>query len=167
VSDEKQARAGCAPGDFRDVIGHFATGVTIVTAREADVDFGVTVSAISSLSLEPPMLLVCLNRSSRTQGVISRTGAFAVNILESGQADLARLFATSRDDKFSEVELARGDLGHPLLAGALAHVECEVDEEATGGTHAVFLAKVRRAVRYDGEPLLYYRGQLGWAGAEA
>ena len=96
MSDERDPRTGAAPEDFRDVIGHFATGVTIVTTREADVDFGVTVSAISSLSLEPPMLLVCLNRASRTQGVISRTGSFAVNILESGQADLARLFATGR-----------------------------------------------------------------------
>jgi flavin reductase (DIM6/NTAB) family NADH-FMN oxidoreductase RutF len=165
VPEETDTRAGCAPEDFRDVIGHFATGVTIVTAREGDVDFGVTVSAISSLSLEPPMLLVCLNRASRTQAVISRTSAFAVNILESSQAELARLFATNRDDKFAGLELERGDLGHPLLVGALAHVECQVAEEATGGTHTVFLGLVRRAVRYDGEPLLYYRGQLGWAGA--
>ncbi|HZR92935.1 MAG TPA: flavin reductase family protein [Gaiellaceae bacterium] len=147
---------------FRDVIGHFATGVAIVTAREGGVDYGVTVSAVSSLSLEPPMLLVCLNRSSRTQAAVSRCGSFAVNILGVAQGELARRFATSRDDKFDGVDLVYGALGHPLLRDALAHVECRVGEVATGGTHTVFLSEVLRAERFDGEPLLYFRGRFGW-----
>lgn len=152
------------PDVFRDVIGHFATGVTVISARDGDTDFGVTVSAISSLSLQPPMLLACLNRTSRTQGAIRRTGGFAVNILGVHQQKLARLFATNRDDKFEGLAVHYGTLGHPLLDDALAHVECEVIEEATGGTHTVFLAEVRHAERFDGEPLLYFRGQFGWAG---
>ena len=155
---------GFDPDVFRDVIGHFATGVTIITTRDAGVDYGVTVSAVSSLSLEPPMLLVCLNRTSRTQAAVSRTLGFAVNILGVHSRELAQLFATSRDDKFDGLKMAYGELGHPLLEDAIAHVECEVTEEATGGTHTVFLAEVRRAERFEGEPLLYFRGQLGWAG---
>jgi 4-nitrophenol 2-monooxygenase / 4-nitrocatechol 4-monooxygenase, reductase component len=150
---------------FRDVIGHFATGVTVITARDGDTDFGVTVSAVCSVSLEPPMLLVCLNRESRTQGAVSRRRGFAVNILGRNRGDeLARRFATDRDDKFDGVHIAYGALGHPLLSEALAHVECRVVEEATGGTHSVFIAEVQRAERFEGEPLLYFRGELGWLG---
>jgi len=147
---------------FRDVIGHFATGVTIITTREGETDFGATSSAVTSLSLEPPMLLVCLNRTSRTGQAVGRTRAFAVNILGTNQIELAQLFATARDDKFAGLEIRSGDFGHPLLADAIAHVECEVVEEATGGTHTIFIAEVRRAERFEGDPLLYYRGQLGW-----
>jgi flavin reductase (DIM6/NTAB) family NADH-FMN oxidoreductase RutF len=154
----------CDEQVFRDVIGHFTTGVTIVTARHDGVDYGVTVSAVSSLSLEPPMLLVCLNRVSRTQGAVDRQGAFAVNILGAGQADLARRFATNSDDKFDGLRTGYGDLGHPLLEDALAHVECRVVERAVGGTHTVFLAEVVRAERFEGEPLVYYRGQFGGFG---
>jgi flavin reductase (DIM6/NTAB) family NADH-FMN oxidoreductase RutF len=149
---------------FRDVIGHFATGVTVITARDGDTDFGVTVSAVCSVSLEPPMLLVCLNRTSRTQGAVSRSRGFAVNILGRSSDELARRFATNRDDKFEGIDIAYGALGHPLISEALAQVECRVVDEATGGTHSVFIAEVLRAERFEGEPLLYFRGELGYQG---
>jgi 4-nitrophenol 2-monooxygenase / 4-nitrocatechol 4-monooxygenase, reductase component len=164
VIEEDAPTRGFDPAVFRDVIGHFATGVTIITTREGEVDFGVTVSAVSSLSLEPPMLLVCLNRTSRTQQAVSRSRRFAVNILGVHQRELARLFATPRDDKFAGLDVRHGPLGDPLLPEAIAHVECEVVEEAKGGTHTIFIAEVRHAERFEGEPLLYYRGQLGWEG---
>jgi 4-nitrophenol 2-monooxygenase / 4-nitrocatechol 4-monooxygenase, reductase component len=151
----------CDQDVFRDVIGHFASGVTIVTARHGDVDRGVTANAVSSLSLEPPMLLVCINRASRTHGAVSRCRSFAVNILRDGQEELARLFATRRDDKFADLELERGELGHPLIDGTLAQLECRVAEEAIGGTHSIFLAAVVSARRQEGEPLVYYRGGFG------
>ena len=146
---------------FRDVIGHFATGVSVITTRDAGMDFGVTVSAVCSVSLEPPMLLVCLNRASRTQAAVGNAGSFAMNVLGRGQSELARRFATSRDDKFDGVDVSYGKLGNPLLVDALAHVECGVVEQATGGTHTIFIAEVRRAERFAGEPLLYFRGQFG------
>jgi flavin reductase (DIM6/NTAB) family NADH-FMN oxidoreductase RutF len=93
---------------------------------------------------------------------VSKTGRFAVNILGLDQIELAKLFATPRDDKFAGLDLSYGPLGDPLIPGAIAHVECETVEVATGGTHTVFLAEVRSAERFEGEPLLYYRGQLGW-----
>jgi flavin reductase (DIM6/NTAB) family NADH-FMN oxidoreductase RutF len=87
-----------------------------------------------------------------------------VNILGVDQIELAKLFATPRDDKFAGLELRHGPLGDPLIPGAIAHVECEVVEVAAGCTHTVFLAEVRHAERFEGTPLLYYRGQLGWGG---
>jgi flavin reductase (DIM6/NTAB) family NADH-FMN oxidoreductase RutF len=151
----------CDQEIFRDVIGHFASGVTIVTACHGGHDHGVTANAVSSLSLEPPMLLVCINRASRSHGAVSRCGSFAVNILREGQEELAQLFATRRDDKFAGLELERGELGHPLIEGTLAQLECSVAEGAAGGTHSIFLAHVRQATRDEGLPLLYYRGGFG------
>jgi flavin reductase (DIM6/NTAB) family NADH-FMN oxidoreductase RutF len=146
---------------FRDVIGHFATGVSVITARVEETDYGVTVSAVCSVSLEPPMLLVCLNRSSRTQGAVSRAGSFVMNVLGREQSEIARRFASARDDKFEGIGVFHGTLGHPFLVEALAHVECGVVEQATGGTHTIFIAEVVHAERFEGEPLLYFRGQFG------
>ncbi len=151
----------CGREVFRDVIGHFASGVTIITTRDGDTDHGVTANAVTSLSLEPPMMLVCLNRKSRTQLAVSRSKAFSVNILNESQGDLAVRFATSSSDKFEGVGLRYGDLGSPLLDGAIAQLECWVIEEVSAGTHEIFLAGVHRAERFDGEPLAYFRGRFG------
>lgn len=161
VTSDGPVFAHCEKEVFRDVIGHFASGVTIITARDGDEDYGVTVNAISSLSLEPPMLLVCLNRKSRTQSAIDRIRSFSVNILNESQGELAVRFASRDSNKFDGVEFERGELGNPLLEGALAHLECRVIDEASGGTHAVFLAGVQRAERFEGAPLAYFRGRFG------
>jgi 4-nitrophenol 2-monooxygenase / 4-nitrocatechol 4-monooxygenase, reductase component len=146
---------------FRDVIGRFASGVTVVTTRASDRDFGTTASAVSSLSMEPPMLLVCLNRTSETREAVDQAGAFAVNILSERQADLAYAFAKKSPDKFRGMEIIRGDEGVPLIPGALAHIACRVAETATGGTHTVFMGEVVHAAAADGAPLTYYRGRFG------
>jgi flavin reductase (DIM6/NTAB) family NADH-FMN oxidoreductase RutF/DNA-binding GntR family transcriptional regulator len=146
---------------FRDVIGRFASGVTVITARTDDKDFGTTASAVSSLSLEPPMLLVCLNKTSETRAAVVTAGWFAVNILRDNQADLAYAFAKKAPDKFQDVEVERGQSGAPLIAGALAQIECRIAETATGGTHTVFLGEVQSAVGDEGAPLTYYRGRFG------
>lgn len=146
---------------FRDVIGHFASGVTIITTRAAGKDYGVTANAVSSLSLEPPMMLVCLNRASRTQGALASSKSFAVNILSEDQGDLAVRFASGDSDKFSGIAVRYGELGNPLLDGSLAQLECGVTDELAGGTHAVYLAVVRFAERFAGSPLAYFRGSFG------
>lgn len=146
---------------FRDVIGHFATGVTVITAVDAEEQYGTTASAISSLSLEPPMLLICMDRQSTTGAAVGRVRRFAVNILNEHQDDLARRFATKAERKFDGVRLLAGRYGEPLLADALAHVECHVVEEVSGGSHTVFLAEVHRASASAGTPLAYYRGEFG------
>ena len=147
---------------FRHVIGHFASGVTVLTARHDDGDFGATASAVSSLSLEPPMLLVCLNLKSNTQEAIYRSGRFGVNILDENQGVVAERFASSRKaGQFGGLSLERGNGEIPLLADSLASCECTVVESVTAGTHRVFLADVTRAIAREGSPLTYFRGEFG------
>ena len=148
------------PQVFRDVIGRFTSGVTVITTAVDGARFGTTASAFSSLSMEPPMVLVCLNRTSETQAAVLRAGTFVVNILSEGQQDLAYRFA-GKGDKFGDLEHATGRRGVPVLHGTLAHLECEVGETVTGGTHTVFLAHVTVAAGHDGTPLTYYRGRFG------
>jgi len=146
---------------FRSVMGHFASGVTIITTRHKGIDYGLTASAVSSLSLDPPMLLICLNKASNTQKAIAQSQVFAVNILREDQSAMAQQFARSHPDKFGEVGVSYGDLGAPLLGGTLATIECRVTEEVTGGTHSVFLAEVHCAQAAEGMPLTYFRGRMG------
>jgi flavin reductase (DIM6/NTAB) family NADH-FMN oxidoreductase RutF/DNA-binding GntR family transcriptional regulator len=147
--------------EFRDVIGRFASGVAVVTTRVAGRDYGTTASAVSSLSLEPPMLLICLNETSETQMAIRDAGRFAVNILSDRQSDIASRFATKSPSKFRPEDVVRWDSGLPLIAGALAQIECRVTNAVTGGTHTVFLAEVEQASASDAHPLTYYRGRYG------
>jgi flavin reductase (DIM6/NTAB) family NADH-FMN oxidoreductase RutF len=146
---------------FRDVIGRFASGVTVITTAVDGRDFGTTASAVSSLSLDPPMLLMCLNRTSETGAAVAEAGWFGVNILAHDQADIAGRFARKGADKFEGVEVVRGSCGMPLISGALAQLECRIAETATGGTHTVFMGEVHRASAADGEPLTYFRGRFG------
>jgi flavin reductase (DIM6/NTAB) family NADH-FMN oxidoreductase RutF/DNA-binding GntR family transcriptional regulator len=153
-------RRSLSSEEFRDIIGRFASGVTVITAQHEDRRHGTTASAVSSLSLDPPMLLVCLNRSSSTRQAIAAARHFAVNILAEGQADEAMRFAR-KGDKFAGVKVLEGTTGEPLLEDALANLECRVVEEVTGGTHSVFLAEVEHATGRQGTPLAYFRGKFG------
>lgn len=146
---------------FRNVIGHFASGVAVITCRLEGRDYGMTASAVSSVSMDPPTLLVCLNQATATQKAIVERQAFGVNILHDDQGDIARRFAVSGDDKFSGVATTEGPLGQPLLVDALATIECRVVSQTIGGTHRVFVAEVAHAEAHAGEPLAYYRGQFG------
>ena len=147
---------------FRQVIGNFMSGVVVITTELDGVLHGMTVSAVSSLSLDPPMLLVCLNSRSGTQEAVRRAERFAVNILAEHQGHLAERFASSGSaDKFVGVEIETGRTGAPLLCGALAAVECRVAEVVTGGTHRVFLGEVVHAQTTQGSPLAYFRGKFG------
>ena len=146
---------------FRDVVGHFTSGVTVITTRHGGEQFGVTASAVSSLSMDPPMLLVCLSRRLPTNEALRTSGVFAVNILSEDQGELATQFATRHPDKFRDVPLAEGRLGVPLLADALASLECSVREYVDVATHSVFFAEVRTASATPGSPLAYYRGSFG------
>lgn len=146
---------------FREVIGHFATGVAVITTIQDGESFGTTASAVTSLSLEPPMLLVCLNQDSATGRAIAEAGIYAVNVLTEAQSEMARHFAVKGPDKFAHLEVERGAWGEPLLTGALARIECRVVEEVVGGTHVVFIAKVEHAEIGDGTPLAYFRGAFG------
>jgi flavin reductase (DIM6/NTAB) family NADH-FMN oxidoreductase RutF len=121
----------------------------------------MTASAFSSVSLDPPMVLVCINRAASTAAAVAENGSFAVNILSEHQGLLASQFARPASDKFAGVAVKTGNLGCPLVVDALATLECRVTQAVTGGTHEIFLAEVIWADSRDGEPLTYFRGQLG------
>lgn len=147
---------------YRKVVGHFATGVAVITATHDGVDHGMTASALASLSVEPPTLLVCLSRESVTHSAIHSAGAFGVNILTESQEEIAKRFAgTDRVQKFDELRVRHGELGQPLLLDALARLECRVAEPVTGGTHTIFLGTVQSAEADEGAPLTYFRGRFG------
>ena len=147
--------------EFREVISNFASGVTVVTVLHEGRQYGTTASAVTSLSLDPPMLLICMNKQSETGRAVSAAGHFAVNILGSGQAGLAKRFAQKGDDKFTGVRVTPGKWGEPLFEDALATLECTISEETSGGTHYVFLAEVEGGAASGGTPLAYFRGQFG------
>jgi flavin reductase (DIM6/NTAB) family NADH-FMN oxidoreductase RutF len=151
----------CDQAIFREVVGHFTTGVAVITTRDGGARFGVTASAVSSLSMDPPMLLVCLNRRLPTRDAVLRAGSFAVNILGEDQHGLALQFATRSADKFAGVDVRQGTAGVPLLDEALAHLQCTVAEHVDAATHTVVLGRVHRATARSGGPLTYFRGTFG------
>ncbi len=150
-----------APADFRRVLGHFASGVTIVSTSDGDGrPTGLTASAFTSVSLEPPLVLVCIDHKSQSHGPLVEGGRFAVNILSVEQQALSRKFATTRLDKFDGVAYQMSALGLPLITDALAHLECVTVSTHVEGDHTVLVGRVEEAAAPSaGEPLLYFRGQ--------
>jgi len=146
--------------DFRRVLGHFATGVTIVTTCDGDGrPAGLTVSAFCSLSLDPPLVLVCVDHKSQSYPALRDAGRFAVNVLRREQEEASRRFASTRLDKFDGVPHTLSALGLPLLDDALAHIECATVTQHAEGDHTIFIGRVERALTFTGEPLLYHRGR--------
>ncbi|QFG20218.1 flavin reductase family protein [Actinomadura sp. WMMB 499] len=146
--------------DFRSLIGRFTTGVTIVTTVDGGVARGTTASALSSVSLEPPTLLICMNKESTTGRAITRSGHFAVNVLGEDQGAVARHFARSGSG-FGEYATVPGRWGSPLLVDALAGFECRVTDAVEAGTHIVMIGAVESAVGREGLPLAYFCGRFG------
>jgi 3-hydroxy-9,10-secoandrosta-1,3,5(10)-triene-9,17-dione monooxygenase reductase component len=148
------------PDEFRRVLGHFATGVTIVTTCDGDAaPAGLTVSAFASLSLDPPLVLVCVDHKAQSYTALRESGRFAVNVLAVGQEAASRRFASTRLDKFDGLPYHVSDFGVPLLDEALAHIECVKVSTHVEGDHTIFVGRVERAKASPGEPLLYYRGR--------
>jgi flavin reductase (DIM6/NTAB) family NADH-FMN oxidoreductase RutF len=151
-----------APDEFRRVLGHFATGVTVVTTVDANRrPTGLTVSAFASLSLDPPLVLVCVDHKSQSYPALMEHGRFAVNVLGLGHEPISRRFATTTADKFDGVAYAVSPLGLPLIEGALAHIECTTVSTHVEGDHTILVGRVERTGLGDGEPLLYFRGKYG------
>lgn len=148
------------PDDFRRLLGHFASGVTIVTTSDADGrPAGLTVSAFASLSLEPPLVLVCVDHKAQSYPALKDNRGFAVNVLSTDHEVISRRFASTRLDKFDGVPYHMSALGLPLLGGALAHIECVTVNRHVEGDHTIFVGRVEAGATADGEPLLYHRGK--------
>ncbi len=148
------------PDDFRRVLGHFATGVTILTTADPEGrPTGLTASAFCSVSLDPPLVLICVDHKSQSFPALSESRGFAVNVLSAAQEDLSRRFASTRLDKFDGVAYTPGLHGAPVLQDALAQIECETVSRHVQGDHTIFVGRVERARVGSGEPLLYFRGR--------
>jgi flavin reductase (DIM6/NTAB) family NADH-FMN oxidoreductase RutF len=154
------------PQRYRDVVGHFATGVAIVTASGPHGPAGMTTNAVTSLSLDPLLLLVCFDNDSRTLPVVREAQRFAVNVLRAGQEDLARVFASKRvaDDKFRAVTHTV-DHGVPVIDGALAWLACDLVELHPGGDHTIGVGAVTQLdVPGEAPPLVWFRGSYTTVG---
>ena len=145
--------------NFRSVLSRFATGITIVTARDgAGVDHGMTISAFCSVSLSPPLILICVDHTASMHELLLTHPSFGINILATSQEAYSRRFSTKDSDRFDGISYTRGECGVALLGDALGHLECHMVQHHTAGDHTVFIAEVDRAEALDGRPLLYYRG---------
>ncbi len=144
--------------ELKNVYARWATGVTIVTARVGDRIHGMTVSAFTEVSLEPPLVLVCIDKASNTQPVIAEGGVFAVNILARDQEALAKRFASDEDEdrRFLDLQCETGATGAPLLAGSVASLDCRLETAHEAGDHIIYVGRVVGLHLSDGDPLLFY-----------
>ena len=148
-----------SPLRLRSILGHFATGLTVITSHTADGPAGFTCQSFSSLSLEPALVTFSPSRTSSTWPRLRQAGQFTVNILPTEHRHLAGQFARSGTDKFDGVAHTPSPLGHPILDDALAWIDCELYQEHDGGDHTIVVAAVRAlGARSDGDPLLFFRG---------
>jgi 3-hydroxy-9,10-secoandrosta-1,3,5(10)-triene-9,17-dione monooxygenase reductase component len=150
--------------EFRAALGRFPTGVTVVATCEGKSPIGLTVNAFASISLDPPLVMVSIDRRSHLHDAIPRAGYFAASILTVEQQELSRRFAgqtAHRSDRFYSVSWRTESTGAPVLNGALAWVDCRVEAMYPGGDHSIVLGRVEALGFAAGEPLLYYRGRYG------
>ncbi|TXH05965.1 MAG: flavin reductase [Nevskiaceae bacterium] len=145
--------------EFRNALGSFATGVTIITARAADgAPVGITANSFSSVSLDPPMVLWSLAKSARSLAVFEQAAHWAVHVLGAGQEALSARFARSGTDKFAGLDAGIGIAGLPLLEGCAARFQCQLAHVYEGGDHLIFVGRVLQFERSEQPPLAFHRG---------
>jgi flavin reductase (DIM6/NTAB) family NADH-FMN oxidoreductase RutF len=149
------------PLTMRRTIGRFATGVAVVTTVDGDEPHGMTVNSLTSVSLEPPLLLVCLTTGARTTDAVVGAGRFAVNILGARQEEIAMRFARRGEDHFAGLPLTYGEQGVPIVPDALAHLECTVERHFEAGDHTVVFGHVPHVADRAGAPLAFLGGRFG------
>ena len=146
-------------GSFRLVLSQFATGVTVVLTRDAaGAPAGLTVNAFSSVSLHPPLVLVCVGHNSDAHDPLSQSGIFGISVLAASQQDVSRRFAWRGPEKFDGFVLEHGETGALLVPGAVAHLECAVTAAHKAGDHTIFVGEVKVLRASPGPPLLYHGG---------
>ena len=149
------------PLTLRRVMGHFPTGVAVVTTEMDEEPHGMTVNSLTSVSLDPPMVLVSLTTGARTTDAVSRAGRFAVSILSVRQEEIALRFARRSEDHFGGLALEYGAHSVPVVPSAVAHVECAVEQEIAAGDHVIFLGRVLATCDREGQPLGFHAGRFG------
>jgi len=149
------------PDLFRGTLSSWASGVTVVTSRRGEDVRGMTASAVCSVSLDPPLVLVCVDRSAIMHDFVQNSGIFALNILAREQEDVSRACATRKVEesrRLAGIPYHTEITGSPVLDGAIAFLDCRVENAHDGGDHTIFVGRVEAAGARDGEPLLYFRG---------
>jgi len=146
--------------ELRNIMGHFATGVTVITTRDVDgKPFGLTANAFSSLSLEPPMVLICVDKKVDCYACFEGSKVFAVNFLSEEQEHLSRRFATKGIEKFEGIPYKTGECNVPLLEGAMGYIECKLLSGYDGGDHTIYVGEILDAMASGERPLLFFKGK--------
>jgi flavin reductase (DIM6/NTAB) family NADH-FMN oxidoreductase RutF len=143
----------------RRIMGHFATGVTVVTANQDGQIVGMTANAVTSLSLNPPLLLVAVDKSAAMHASLCASRCFAINILTEGQEHLSRRFAMRGPKEVNDLRWITGESGAPILADALGYLDCRLANILPGGDHDIFIGEILGGDARGGAPLLYYGGK--------
>jgi flavin reductase (DIM6/NTAB) family NADH-FMN oxidoreductase RutF len=148
-----------SPDEFRSVLGRFPSGVTVVTTKSGDgTDHGMTVSAFASVSLEPPLVLICIEKNASAYEALTNASGFVVNILSRNQEQIARRFAIVDIDRFEGIGYTRSQNGFAILDEVLGVIECNVTAKHDAGDHTIIVGEVEATRAENGAPLLYYRG---------
>lgn len=143
----------------RRIMGLFATGVTVVSTQHEEETWGMTANAVTSLSLDPPLVLVAVQRESQTHAKLKQAGCFAVNILSAEQEEISNRFAFKGPKDFSDLDFTTDVTGSPILSATLGYVDCQLKEILPGGDHDLFIGEIVAGKANEGEPLLYYQGK--------
>lgn len=145
--------------EFRAALGRFASGVTVITTRDASGHkYGITVSAFCSVSLTPPLVLICIDKHTGSHHAFEENEFFAVNILRDSQQHLSDRFASHLPDKFDGIEFTENANGIPVLDNALVNLECRRVNAHHSGDHTIFIGEIERSTVTDGNPLIYFHG---------
>jgi 3-hydroxy-9,10-secoandrosta-1,3,5(10)-triene-9,17-dione monooxygenase reductase component len=150
------------PRTFRNVLGQFCTGITVITTVHDDAPVGFACQSFAALSLEPPLVLFCPTKISKSWQAIEATGRFCVNVLHERQKDVSAKFGSKDPDKFAEIDWSPSQLGSPIIKGSLAHIDCTVNSVHDAGDHYVVFGSVHSLSEVPKEkprPLLFYRGE--------
>lgn len=147
--------------EFKAALGHFASGIVVVTGTDGARPRGLACQSFFSVSLDPPLVAVSVANSSTSWQAIERTGAFGVNVLDADQVDLCRRFGRPGADKFAGLDWAAGITGAPRLSGTLAWIDCIIEAAHPAGDHALVVGRVQEVSFNAGRPLLFYRGRFG------
>ena len=146
--------------ELRRVMGHFATGVTVITTMDKEgTPFGLTANAFSSLSLDPPLALICIDKGVQCYRCFEESRIFAVNILSEDQEKISRRFATKGIEKFAGLKWHKGRHGTALLDGAMGHIECKVVQSYEGGDHTIYVGEIVSAAASGDHPLIFFKGK--------
>jgi flavin reductase (DIM6/NTAB) family NADH-FMN oxidoreductase RutF len=147
------------PDQFRQIAGQWLTGIAVVTAMESSTEpCGMTMNAVTSLSLDPPQFLLCLDRRARTMAAIQNSGSFCINYLREDQKAIAISFSRPGDNRFAALAYRAGETGSPVIEGVIAYVECRLHAIQPGGDHWIVIGDAVNGAVHGGRPLAYFSG---------